>query len=150
MSDRMLEGLEMICVIVKRQKFELEVWRKKRLPPSRWEKIATAPIAIGAKGYATPPGFYPVMARAKNPDWLMPHSDWVPKELQGTIVKGNDPRNPIKAAFIKLTEDGVGIHGTDDLNSLGTKASHGCIRVRPQFAEWLRKRIRKKEPVVII
>jgi lipoprotein-anchoring transpeptidase ErfK/SrfK len=25
--------------------------------------------------------------------------------------------------------DGAGIHGTDELSSLGTAASHGCIRI---------------------
>jgi lipoprotein-anchoring transpeptidase ErfK/SrfK len=25
--------------------------------------------------------------------------------------------------------DGAGIHGTDDISSLGTAASHGCIRM---------------------
>ena len=26
--------------------------------------------------------------------------------------------------------DGAGIHGTDDVSSIGTAASHGCIRMR--------------------
>ena len=28
--------------------------------------------------------------------------------------------------------DGAGIHGTDALNSLGTAASHGCVRMAIQ------------------
>ncbi len=58
----------------------------------------------------------------------MPDSEWVPIEKRGTIVEGDDPDNPLKAAFISLggnTEDGVGFHGTSNFDSIGTRASHG-------------------------
>lgn len=137
-------------LIVKRDDFLLEVWRRRSIPPRQYRLVHSHTIALGKKGYTTEQGVYWVQARAKNPDWLMPDSDWVPREDRGRILKGGDPRNPIKAAFLKLTDDGVGIHGTDDLSSLGKRASHGCIRTHPVVALDLYDRVRRGTPVVIL
>jgi hypothetical protein len=37
---------------------------------------------------------------------------------------------------------GLAIHGTDELSRLGTRASHGCVRVHPEHARELQQRIR--------
>jgi lipoprotein-anchoring transpeptidase ErfK/SrfK len=44
------------------------------------------------------------------------------------VIKGTDPANPIKARWLGIF-NGAGIHGTDNLASLGSAASHGCIRM---------------------
>jgi lipoprotein-anchoring transpeptidase ErfK/SrfK len=106
-----------------------------KLDGSRFHFVKQYPIAIGfydgpggSPDYRTPPGDYRVNKKAKNPDWLMPNSAWVPEELRGTTVKGGDPANPIVARWIELW-NGVGIHGTAADDSIGTPASHGCIRM---------------------
>ena len=38
------------------------------------------------------------------------------------------PQDPLKARWIGIV-DGAGIHGTEDIGSLGSSASHGCIRM---------------------
>jgi len=53
---------------------------------------------------------------------------------------------------LKITDDptgSVGIYGTRALDSLGTKASHGCIRVHPDVVLELHKRIPTGTPVVL-
>ena len=46
-----------------------------------------------------------------------------------------DPENPIKARWLGIF-DGAGIHGTDAVGSIGSAASHGCIRMRiPDVSE---------------
>ena len=57
----------------------------------------------------------------------MPDSDWA-GDLAGTTVPGGVPENPLKARWMGIY-DGAGIHGTDDVGSLGTAASHGCVRM---------------------
>jgi len=89
------------------------------------------------------------MAKARNPDWTMPNSSWVPEALRGTTIPGGAPENPIKGAFLKLTDDGVGIHGTDNLLSLGSRASHGCVRIRPRAAVKLYETVAAGTPVYI-
>jgi lipoprotein-anchoring transpeptidase ErfK/SrfK len=39
------------------------------------------------------------------------------------------PRNPVGVMWIALNKKGIGIHGTNDLGSIGRAASHGCIRM---------------------
>lgn len=128
----------------------MECWRWRSLPPREYRLVETFPISIGKLGYATRPGVYRVTAKARNPEWRMPDSDWVEPENRGKVIPGGDPANPIVAAFLKLTDDGIGIHGTGDLDSLGTAASHGCIRVTPKVAVHLHRKVKKGTPVVII
>ena len=49
-------------------------------------------------------------------------------DLAGTVVPGGTPENPLKARWMGIF-DGAGIHGTDDVASLGSAASHGCVRM---------------------
>ena len=48
--------------------------------------------------------------------------------LAGRVIPGGTPQNPLKARWMGIY-DGAGIHGTDQVGSLGTAASHGCIRM---------------------
>jgi lipoprotein-anchoring transpeptidase ErfK/SrfK len=57
----------------------------------------------------------------------VPQSPWAGK-LAGTVVPGGTPQNPLKARWLGIF-NGAGIHGTDAIGSLGTAASHGCIRM---------------------
>jgi lipoprotein-anchoring transpeptidase ErfK/SrfK len=87
-------------------------------------------VAIGALGHETPPGMYFIEAKNRKPDWRAPNADWVPEEKRGKIIKYDDPSNPFAGGFMSIANtDGVGIHGTKFEPQLGTKASHGCIRV---------------------
>ncbi|HEU4703932.1 MAG TPA: L,D-transpeptidase, partial [Conexibacter sp.] len=38
------------------------------------------------------------------------------------------PSNPLKARWMGIYA-GAGIHGTDSISSLGSAASHGCVRM---------------------
>jgi len=39
------------------------------------------------------------------------------------------PNNPVGVMWIALNKKGIGIHGTNDPDSIGRNASHGCIRL---------------------
>jgi lipoprotein-anchoring transpeptidase ErfK/SrfK len=113
---------------VDRQAKQLTQWR--RLPfTNRFVQKASYPIAIGKPGHETTAGLYVILTKAKDPEWLVPDSPWVQPPLKpGQVIPGGDPANPIRARWMGLA-DGAGIHGTLDLSSLGTAASHGCIRM---------------------
>jgi L,D-transpeptidase catalytic domain/Putative peptidoglycan binding domain len=100
----------------------------KRLRLFRRLKLAkTYTIAVGRIGLETPAGYYRVRTKAVNPAWYVPKESWA-GSLAGKIIPGDSPDNPIKARWLGIY-DGAGIHGTDDIASLGTAASHGCIRM---------------------
>jgi lipoprotein-anchoring transpeptidase ErfK/SrfK len=114
-------------IMVNRSSFQLTLY--KNLKP-----VKTYGIAVGQVGLETPAGLYSVANKAVNPAWHVPNSDWA-GDLAGTVIPGDDPSNPIKARWMGIY-DGAGIHGTDAENSIGTAASHGCIRMRiPEVIE---------------
>ena len=39
------------------------------------------------------------------------------------------PNNPVGVVWIALNKKGIGILGTNDPDSIGRSASHGCIRL---------------------
>jgi lipoprotein-anchoring transpeptidase ErfK/SrfK len=83
-------------------------------------------IAVGRQGLETPAGLYSIDDKQVNPSWHVPNSAWA-GELAGQVIPPG-PDDPIKARWMGFY-NGAGIHGTDEISSLGTAASHGCIRM---------------------
>jgi lipoprotein-anchoring transpeptidase ErfK/SrfK len=84
-------------------------------------------VAVGQPAYPTPSGRFAIQSKQVNPVWSVPNSPWA-GELQGTTVQGGSAANPLKARWMGIA-NGVGIHGTGEDWSIGTRASHGCIRM---------------------
>jgi len=89
--------------------------------------VHTYKIAVGKAGLETSAGRYPIKEKIVNPPWHVPTSSWA-GALAGKTIAPDDPQNPLEARWMGF-HDGQGIHGTDDVASLGTAASHGCIRM---------------------
>jgi lipoprotein-anchoring transpeptidase ErfK/SrfK len=106
-------------IVVDRANFQLRLYKDLKL-----EKTYT--VAIGAVGYDTPTGLYSIQDKQVDPVWNVPDSDWA-GDLAGTTVPPG-PDNPLKARWMGIY-DGAGIHGTSDVASLGSAASHGCVRM---------------------
>ena len=115
-----LAGKYPIVVTVDRGNFQLRVYKKLKL-------LKTYPIAVGQVGLETPAGLYHVQNKAVNPAWSVPNSPWA-GSLAGQVIPGGAPNNPLKARWLGIY-NGAGIHGTSDVGSLGSAASHGCIRM---------------------
>jgi len=109
-------------ITVDRSTFKLRLF--KRL---KWKK--TYKVAVGKAGTATPAGTYHITNKQVNPSWTPPNSSWVPPSLRGKTVPGGAPGNPLRHRWMGLA-GGVGIHGTVSEDSIGSAASHGCIRMR--------------------
>lgn len=102
-------------------------------------------IAHGQPAYPTPTGEFHVADMVMNPTWLPPDSAWA-REAQ-PIAPG--PNNPLGTRWIGLNSGLVGIHGTNDDGSIGSRASHGCIRMHIEDVEDLYGRIQMGTPVSI-
>jgi len=107
-------------LIADRASFKLRFYK-------RLELVKEYTVAVGAVGFDTPAGLYHIQNKAVDPAWSVPNSDWA-GDLAGTVVPGGVPENPLKERWLGIY-DGAGIHGTDQTYSLGTAASHGCIRM---------------------
>jgi lipoprotein-anchoring transpeptidase ErfK/SrfK len=99
--------------------FTLRLWKHLKLA-----KEYT--VAVGMEGLETPEGLYEIQEKEVNPPWHVPNSAWAGDLAGQTIPPG--PEDPIKARWMGIFE-GAGIHGTDEVESLGTAGSHGCIRM---------------------
>jgi lipoprotein-anchoring transpeptidase ErfK/SrfK len=127
-------------IIVRRSAYRLELYKGLTLAKSY-------PIAVGKVGRATPAGLYSIQNKAINPAWHVPDSDWA-GELAGKVIPGGAPDNPIKARWLGVY-DGVGVHGTADDASIGSAASHGCIRMHIRDVEELYDRVPVGAPIYI-
>ena len=121
-SSKQLAEQYPAVVIVSRGSFKLSLYRHLKFAKSYG-------IAVGQVGLETPAGLYHVQNKAINPAWTMPDSDWVAPKDRGKVIPGGTPENPLKARWLGIYA-GAGIHGTDAEGSIGSAASHGCIRMR--------------------
>jgi lipoprotein-anchoring transpeptidase ErfK/SrfK len=115
-----------------------------------WKDLEVAKkytVAVGQPAYPTPTGLYSIQSKQVDPVWSVPNSDWA-GELAGTVVQGGTAENPLKARWMGIT-DGAGIHGTDDVASLGSAASHGCVRMAVPDVEELYDQVPVGTPVYI-
>jgi lipoprotein-anchoring transpeptidase ErfK/SrfK len=85
-------------------------------------------VAVGMPGHPTPAGRYTILNKAKHPKWRAPDKRWA-GAYANEVVRGGAAANPLKARWLGIV-GGVGIHGTADEASIGSRASHGCIRMR--------------------
>ena len=127
-------------ISVDRATHTLRVFRALRL-------VRTYPVAVGRQGYSTPAGLRHVIYKDKNPSWTAPNSAWA-YPYQGQTFPPGDPRNPLRAWFIALG-DGIGIHGTSEEWSVGSDASHGCIRMHAADVDQVAKLTPVGTPVLI-
>lgn len=102
-----------------RATFTLRLWKHLKLA-----KAYT--VAVGQEGLETPAGLYHIQEKQENPSWHVPNSAWA-GSLAGQVIPPG-PEDPIKARWLGIFE-GAGIHGTEELESLGSAASHGCVRM---------------------
>ena len=104
-------------------------------------------VAVGMPQYPTPNGLFSVSNKAVNPAWTAPNSPWAGAYANETVA-GGSAENPLKARWMGVV-NGVGIHGTGIPGSIGTRASHGCIRMTVPDVIDLYPRVPVGTPVLI-
>jgi lipoprotein-anchoring transpeptidase ErfK/SrfK len=87
----------------------------------------TYDVATGRPQFPTPTGQFSIVSKQTNPIWHNPHDSWS-TTMPETIGAG--PDNPLGTHALALSASGILIHETPDVGSIGTSASHGCIRMR--------------------
>jgi len=92
--------------------------------------VAAFPVTVGSQQTVSPVGKWKIAAIAK-----MPNFRYDPKMLKEGERSANfhmlppGPNNPVGVVWIALNKKGIGMHGTNDPDSIGRSASHGCIRL---------------------
>jgi len=127
-------------IVIDRGGFQLRFYKNLKLAKSYT-------IAVGQVGLETPAGLYHIQNKAVNAAWSVPNSPWA-GSLAGTVIPGGAPNNPLKARWMGIY-DGAGIHGTDQVGSLGSAASHGCVRMAIPDVIELYDQVEVQTPVYI-
>lgn len=92
--------------------------------------LATFPIAVGSPSLPTPKGKWKIYGIC-----LLPTYRLDPGVLSRGVRTTNfkmlppGPNNPVGVVWCGLNKPGIGIHGTNNPDSIGNAVSHGCIRV---------------------
>ena len=105
-------------VVVVKREFRAYVYKDGRI-------VASFPVAIGAPKFPTPTGSFTIISKIKDPTWIPPNSPWA-KGLE-PVPPGRD--NPLGPRWIGTSAPAIGFHGTPAAASIGTNASHGCLRM---------------------
>jgi len=127
-------------VTIDRSSFKLRLFKRLKFSKSYG-------VAVGAAGYSTPAGRYNIQNKQVNPAWSAPNKPWAGL-YAGRTVPGGSPENPLKARWLGIA-NGVGIHGTSAAYSIGSRASHGCIRMTVPAVIDLFGRVPVGTPVLI-
>jgi lipoprotein-anchoring transpeptidase ErfK/SrfK len=86
-------------------------------------------IAIGSPKFPTPTGQFTVRKMIWNPGWVPPKNRaWARGKRPS---QPGDPNSPMQTVKIFFREPYYYIHGTNNPQSIGTAASHGCLRMDP-------------------
>jgi lipoprotein-anchoring transpeptidase ErfK/SrfK len=97
------------------------------------------PCATGKEETPTPTGRFAVTVTVEKPTWY-----W-----QGKAIPPG-PENGLGDWFIGINKKGYGLHGTNEPPSIGTAASHGCVRMYNADAGELVKVVSAGTPVIIV
>jgi lipoprotein-anchoring transpeptidase ErfK/SrfK len=127
-------------IVINRETFTLRFFHHLKL-----ERSYT--VAVGQQGLETPAGLYHAQDKQIDPAWHVPNSAWA-GSLAGQVIPPG-PEDPLKARWIGIF-NGAGIHGTDEVSSLGHAFSHGCVRMAIPDVIDLYDRVRVGDPIYII
>lgn len=110
-------------------RLEVDLSERKLYVHHGGEVMSTFDVAVGESEHPTPKGDFTIDRIIWNPAWVPPpNAEWAEDE---TKKDPDDPDNPMVGAKLFFEYPDYYIHGTDAPETLGTAASHGCIRMRP-------------------
>ncbi|MEN3943559.1 L,D-transpeptidase [Prosthecobacter sp. SYSU 5D2] len=112
--------------------------------------VAAFPVTIGSAQTESPQGEWKIKGIARLPDFRYDKSFLKTGERSDdTYLLQPGPNNPVGAVWIALNKSGIGLHGTDDPDSIGRSASHGCVRLANWDIARLASRLRAGVAVTI-
>jgi L,D-transpeptidase ErfK/SrfK len=118
------------------------------------QQVITYPTSIAREGWSTPLGPTKIVAKYRDPGWLVPtsiraeHLKEEGVELPEYVPPG--PDNPMGMLAMQTGFPGIFIHATNKPWGVGLRTSHGCIHLYPEDAAQIFPMMAKGTPVRII
>lgn len=108
-------------LVLDQSEHRLDVWL-------RGERVRTFIVATGTGQYPTPKGIFEVTLKRYLPTWVNPDPTGWGRTMPAKIGPG--PGNPLGVRALNWSAPGaIRFHGTANVASLGSDASHGCVRL---------------------
>jgi lipoprotein-anchoring transpeptidase ErfK/SrfK len=112
--------------------------------------LARYPATSGSEHDPLPLGKWKILGVARNPPFhYNPELFWDAKESQGKTQIAAGPNNPVGVAWIDLSKEHYGIHGTPEPSQIGKTQSHGCIRLTNWDVQELSKMVAPGTPALL-
>ncbi|MEM9137456.1 MAG: L,D-transpeptidase [Cyanobacteria bacterium P01_F01_bin.42] len=104
------------------------------------------PVAVGRPGWETPVGNFAIQTMIADPGWKHP--------FEGYVIPSGAPDNPLGKRWMGFWTNGkswVGFHGTSESlrPSIGTAASHGCVRMYNEDIQAMFELVAVGTPVIV-
>ena len=91
--------------------------------------IAAFPVTMGSKQYPLPIGRWKVTTYAYLPPFKYQPAILNNPKTDKELMLPPGPNGPVGVAWLDLTKEHYGIHGTDEPQTIGRAESSGCIRM---------------------
>jgi peptidoglycan hydrolase-like protein with peptidoglycan-binding domain len=92
--------------------------------------IAQFPVTMGSQHDPLPIGRWKIQAFSFMPKFhYQPSLFWDAKDTAQEHMLAPGPNGPVGVAWLDLTKEHYGIHGTPEPSTIGHAESHGCIRL---------------------
>jgi peptidoglycan hydrolase-like protein with peptidoglycan-binding domain len=121
-------------VVVDKSDGVLKVYRG--TPPGEGEQptggqlVAQFPVTMGSTHDPLPVGQWKVTTFAFLPPFhYQPNLFWDAKDTAKEHMLSPGPNGPVGVAWLDLTKEHYGIHGTPEPSTIGKTESHGCLRM---------------------
>ncbi len=88
--------------------------------------VKTYRVSTGINN-STPVGTFKIVNKIINPPWY----------TAGSVILPDSPKNILGSRWLGLSEQGYGIHGTTEPQSIGRQVTSGCIRMKNSDVEEL-------------
>jgi L,D-transpeptidase ErfK/SrfK len=137
-------GNAYLPLLVAPLRLELDLSQRKVTLFRAGEVFKSYPVAVGRSGWETPTGKFKIETMYRDPVWINPFT--------GEVITGGDQDNPLGRRWLGFHKDGknwAGFHGTNRVNSIGTAASHGCVRMFEKDVEELFSLVSVGTPVTV-
>lgn len=107
------------------------------------------PIAVPLNADLEKTGLTRVVRKRENPDWR-PTPSMIERNPDLPRYIGPGPQNPLGEHALYLGWTYYAIHGTNNPDAIGTRATSGCFRLKPKDIAWLFDRVAPGVPVRVM
>jgi lipoprotein-anchoring transpeptidase ErfK/SrfK len=112
--------------------------------------VAAYPVTIGSAQTASPMGDWKVRTIVKLPRFRYDEAMLKHGQRSGNFhMLPPGPNSPIGVIWIALNKKGIGLHGTNEPETIGQSVSHGCVRLTNWDVVRLVEKVKNGVPVSI-